>query len=330
MKRKRFATAVRLVVFGGLLLALTGCAAGAPESRTVEVYREVEMPVPSPAQKMDFAMEESAGAPAVEPYYDDGSGGDLASIPASTPRMIIQQASLELVVRDTATSLEDVKDLVARLDGYVSNSNAWEQGEWLRAHVTLRVPAENLEAALDQLKALAVKVQRESLSGEDVTEQYTDLSARLRNLEATETELLALLTEVREKPNSTAEDILDVHRRLTEIRGEIEQIKGRMQYLSQMTAMATIDVELVPDPLDQPVVEPGWAPLRTLTEASRSLVRTLKRFVDGLIWVVVVVLPILLLIAIPIVLLVLLIRWLVRRALNRKQRRDQRESGEES
>jgi len=327
MKRKRFMTAVRLVMLGGLLLTLTGCAASAPEPQVVEVYREVELPVS--AEKLEMAMGAPREAPAPERDYE-GSVGELASSPPSTERMIIQRVSLELVVKDTAQSLEEVKDLVARLDGYVSDSNAWEQGEWLRAHLTLRVPAENLEMALDQLKALAVKVQRESLSGEDVTEQYTDLGARLRNLEATETELLALLTEVREKPNSTAEDILDVHRRLTEIRGEIEQIKGRMQYLSQMTAMATIDVELVPDPLNQPVVEPGWAPLRTLTEASRSLVRILKGLVDALIVFVVVVLPVVLLISLPIVVVVLLTRWLVRRARRRKQGRVQEESGEES
>jgi len=235
--------------------------------------------------------------------------------------MIIQRASLQLVVRDTMATVEAAKDLVSGLGGYIANSNAWEQGEWMRASLTLRVPVENLEQALDQLKALAVKVQRESLSGEDVTEQYSDLGAQLRNLEATETELLALLTEVREKPGSTAEDILDVHRRLTEIRGEIERAKGRMQYLEQMTALATIDLELVPDPLAQPVVEPGWAPLRTATEASRSLVRSLKRLVDIVIWFVVYVLPILLLVAAPIVLLVLLIRWLVRRARSRRRRK---------
>jgi len=233
--------------------------------------------------------------------------------------MIIQRANLELVVSDTAESLEAIKGLVRELGGYIAQSNAWRQGEWLRANLTLRVPAESLEVALDRLKALAVKVQRESLSGEDVTEEYTDLNARLRNLEATERELLALLTEVREKPNSTAEDILDVHRRLTEIRGQIEQVKGRMQYLEQMTALATIDVELIPDPLAQPVVEPGWAPLRTLVEASRALVRTLKRLVDVLIWLVVYLLPILILIAIPITLLVLLIRWLVRRVRARRR-----------
>lgn len=300
-----------------VLIALAGCASGGASQS-----RSVAMPTPAAAPAPE-APKEAAG-------YDEG--GRSAASWAQTPaieRMIIQRASLDLVVNDTLASLEEIKDLARDLGGYVANSNTWKQDEWLRAQLTLRVPAERMEEALDALKAMSVEVQRESLSGEDVTEEYTDLQAQLRNLEATEEELLALLTEVRERPGSTAEDILDVHRRVTEIRGEIERIKGRMQYLEQMTALATIDVQLVPDPLRQPVVEPGWAPLRTVTEASRFLVRSLKRLADVLIWIVIYLLPILLLIAIPIVLLVLLIRWLVRRRRARKSAKEAPAPGHE-
>ncbi len=322
MRLKTAAARLALMAVATLLFALTGCAARSPTPQVVE-RSVVETVVVE--KVVEVEMEEAGMAlPPPAPEYA-GSGEVLAAMPPAVQRMLIQRASLGLVVTDAAESMEDIKDLVDELGGYIADSNAWQQGDWLRARLTLRVPAESLETAMDQIKALAVKVQRESLSGEDVTEQYTDLGARLRNLEATEKELLALLTEVREKPNSTAEDILDVHRRLSEIRGEIEQVKGRMQYLEQMTAMATIDVELVPDPLAQPVVEPGWAPLRTLTEASRSLVRSLKGLVDILIWLVIYLLPILLLIAIPIVLLVLLIRWLVRRARGRRRAKKETE-----
>jgi hypothetical protein len=316
--RRRLGKAVAVLVLVTLLSALAGCAAGAPRPQRMDAASEAEMPVMVEKE----VLARPASVPAEPGYHQDDEGVNVsAAMPPAASRMIIRNASLQLVVRDTAETLEKVKDLVTDLGGYIASSNAWEHGDWLRAHVTLRVPAESLDLALDGLKEMAVRVQQESLSGEDVTEEYSDVSARLRNLEATETELLALLTEVREKPGSTAEDILHVHRRLTEIRGEIEQVKGRMQYLEQMTALATINVELVPDPLDQPVVEPGWAPLRTLTEASRSLVRSLKRLVDILIWIVVYVLPILLLIAIPIVLVVLLIRWLVRRRRSRRARK---------
>ena len=116
-----------------------------------------------------------------------------------------------------------------------------------------------------------------------------------------------------------AEDVLAVHRELTTIRGQIEQLKGRMQYLSTMTAMATANVELIPDVLAKPVVEPGWRPLETLKNAGRALVNTLKGLVDALIWIVVAVAPVLILIAIPIVLIVLAIRWLRRRSKRRKE-----------
>jgi hypothetical protein len=146
-----------------------------------------------------------------------------------------------------------------------------------------------------------------------MTEEYTDIASRLRNLEATEQELLALLREVRERPNATAEDILNVHRRVTEVRQEIEQLKGRQQYLDNVVALATIIVELIPDELASPVVAPGWRPLQTLRDAFRALVRALQWLVDLVIWIAVFVLPILILVAFPLVLLVLAIQWIRRR-----------------
>jgi len=90
-------------------------------------------------------------------------------------------------------------------------------------------------------------------------------------------------------------------------------VKGRMQYLSTLTALATLNIELIPDVLARPVVEPGWRPLETLKNASRALVNALKGLANALIWLVIYVLPLLILIAIPIVLLILAIRWLIRR-----------------
>ena len=226
--------------------------------------------------------------------------------------MIVRTADLSVVVTDAAQAQQTVADTVKALGGYIADSNAWREGEQLRARMTVRVPAEKLDALLAAIKASAVRVQQESVKGQDVTEEFSDLDAQLTNLEATEVELRELLAEVRQKTQK-AEDVLQVYRELTTIRGEIERAKGRMQYLSTMTAMATANVDLVPDVLARPVVEPGWRPLETLKNAGRALVNTLKGLVDALIWLLIVVVPVLILIAIPIVLIVLLIRWLVRR-----------------
>jgi hypothetical protein len=220
-------------------------------------------------------------------------------------------------VTDAAEAQQSVADTVNALGGYIADSSAWREGDQLRARMTVRVPAEKLDALLAAIKGTAVRVQQESVKGQDVTEEFTDLSAQLTNLEATEKELRTLLADVREKTQK-AEDVLQVYRELTTVRGQIEQLKGRMQYLSTMTAMATANVELIPDVLARPVVEPGWRPLETLKNAGRALVNTLKGLVDALIWIGVAIAPVLILIAIPIVLIVLLIRWLRRRSRRRK------------
>jgi hypothetical protein len=111
------------------------------------------------------------------------------------------------------------------------------------------------------------------------------------NAEATEKELRELLATVRQRTQKAA-DILEVYSELTKVRGEIERIRGRIKYLSQMVALSTINLELVPDVLAKPVVEPGWRPVAVLKDAARTLVATLKWFVEAAIWIVVYFLPI--------------------------------------
>ena len=290
------------IVILGLMIAAVGCGAAAPMRAEQAAAPAAPMPPAAPQESKS-----ASGA------------GDTANAPAGdAERMIIRTADLSVVVTDAAQAQQSVADAVAGLGGYIADSSAWREGEQLRARMTVRVPAEKLDALLAAIKGTAVRVQQENVRGQDVTEEFSDLSAQLTNLEATEKELRELLTEVREKTQK-AEDVLAVHRELTNIRGQIEQLKGRMQYLSTMTAMATANVELIPDVLAKPVVEPGWRPLETLKNAGRALVNTLKGLVDALIWIVVVVTPVLILIAIPVVLIVLLIRWLRRRSKRRKE-----------
>jgi len=229
-------------------------------------------------------------------------------------RMIVWTGDVSLIVKDAEESLEKVEAIAKDLGGYVVNSSSWYQQEQLRARLSIRVPSGEFDAAMARLKELAIRVESRDVSTQDVTEEYTDLDARLRNLEATETELLELLTEVRERTGK-AEDVLAVHRELSNIRGQIDQIKGRMQYLEKMTAMATINVELIPDVLAKPIVVAGWQPSGTAANALRTLVRTFQRIVDAAIWLVIYVLPTLAVIAIPFFIL-----WLIWRRLRRRRK----------
>jgi hypothetical protein len=204
--------------------------------------------------------------------------------------MIIRNANMSLVVRDAADVLQKVTALVDAKGGYVADTRQWKEREQVRATATLRVPATQLMPILAAIRGLAIRVESESVTAQDVSQEYADLGAQLRNLQAAETELRELLKTVRERTQKASE-IMEIYSEITKVRGQIDQIQGRVQYLSQMTSLSTITLELVPDVLAAPVVEPGWQPVATVKNASRSLLNSLKGVVDVLIWVVLYVLP---------------------------------------
>jgi hypothetical protein len=298
MNRKRYAF-LAILLIAGLLVA---CGAAA----TPEYDLEKAAP-PNAGTNMAEAPREA--------LYDEGY--TAADLPAdqTIERMVISTAQLSLIVEDVELTLPQVNDLVRRMEGYIVQSSSYRTySDRLAATVTLRVPAARFEEALAALRALAGKVQSETISGEDVTDQYVNLEARLKALEATETELLALLSEVRQSEGNAeekAQAILSIYNQLTNVRTQIEQIQGQMNYLSQMSAMATITVELQPrEPeITQPVVEEGYDPGRTLSRAARSLVQVLQGLLNAVIWFAIVLLPILVILAAPILLVV----WLIRR-----------------
>ena len=154
-------------------------------------------------------------------------------------RMIVRTGNMALVVEDVSVAIEQITSMASRLTGYVVSSNVWQDRERLYGSISIRVPAERFDEAIKTLRALAVDVTTETTNSQDVTEEYTDLTSRLKNLKATEAQLLKIL-EKAEK----VEDILAVQRELTDIRGQIEQTQGRMQYLERTAASSLISVSL--------------------------------------------------------------------------------------
>jgi hypothetical protein len=223
------------------------------------------------------------------------------------PRIVIRNAQMTLIVADAAPVAGKLSALAVSAGGYVAESKQWRENEQLRATLTLRVPAQRLDDTLAAARKLATRVESENLDANDVTQEYVDLDAQVRNLEAAEIEMRQLMTTVRERMKK-AEDILEVYQHLTELRGQIEQAKGRMRYLSQLAALATIKIELVPDAIAKPVVAPGWQPLASVRNASRVLISTLQALATAAIWIVIYILPVALLVA----LVVLVIRAVVR------------------
>ncbi len=230
---KRLVLALLLVT---LLLGSIACAA--------------PMPVPAPAPPPVITI----------PGVDEGERPVIVPVPAPAPapapskgegvypefeRMIVRTGNMQLVVEDVRTSIDKITDLAETLEGYVVSSSSWKEGERLIGAITVRVPAEQFYYATSVIRAMAVEVLSESTSSKDVTEEYTDLSAQRRNLEATEAQLLELM-----KKAVKVEDILAVQRELSRVQGELEQIKGRMQYLERTSETSLIEVVLEQSKLD--------------------------------------------------------------------------------
>ncbi len=260
---------------------------------------------------------ESAPAMASE----DSSAEQQEADGAVEMRQIIANANISLVVKETETAMAGVEQIASDLGGYLSDvelsKGRYDQTEELRGSMTLRVPSESLEEALERLQALATDVHYLNIDRQDVTDQYSDLDARLRNLRATETELLALLTEVRERPNAKVEDILAVHRNLTQIREEIETLQGRKNLLDNQIGFSTVRVELLPDSINRPIVEEPWSANGPVRNALRALVSTLQGLLTALIWAFLYLTPLLLVVLIPLAILIWLVRiWVGRRRKN--------------
>ncbi|MFH1485084.1 MAG: DUF4349 domain-containing protein [Chloroflexota bacterium] len=207
-----------------------------------------------------------APAPPVPPSEFSRDAGEGAS-PAAEQRVILRSAKMALLVADVLDTRNKIANLTQTLGGYVVSSRvAGEEGD-VSGSISIRVPEAKLEQALSELRSLAVRVQSESTSARDVTEQYVDLKSRLKNAEATEGQYVALL----EKANN-ADEILKIYEKLTQVRRDIEQIKGRMQYLEQTAAMSLIETELATASSRSGLVFAGWDALGVLKSALRSLV----------------------------------------------------------
>ncbi|HKR55498.1 MAG TPA: DUF4349 domain-containing protein [Gemmatimonadales bacterium] len=229
-------------------------------------------------------------------------------------RMVTRTAEIRAVVTHPDSTSTALTSAVEAVGGFVEDARQWQASGQTLASLTLRVPDARLASTLDAIKRGAIRVENEAVTGTDVTGEYTDLGAQLRNLRATEAELRSLLVTVGQRTRK-AQDVLDVFNQLTEVRGQIEQAEARMGTLSKLAQLATIHVDLVPDALSQPIAQTGWRPLVTVRGAFSTLLGTLRWGVDALIWVIVYLVPIIVAVAIPVGAAVLGVRAVRRKLL---------------
>lgn len=238
------------------------------------------------------------------PAAEEGDKGGVG-VPAFDNRQVIYDGSIQLQAADTRDAFDRIVLLVETSGGFLAASQVGEAilEEQPVINFTIRVPTDQLTATLAGIRELADRVVTESLQSQDVTDQFVDIEAQLRNLYALEEELLALLSELRDNPNADPGKLLQVFDQIRITRGEIEQLEGRKQLLTDLVSLATISISISPLPAAIPIVpeDPVWEPAVQAREALRSLVEDLQAIGSFAIRFVLYNLPILILIAGPFV-----------------------------
>lgn len=229
------------------------------------------------SESVTMLEEKSLRAQSPDSYlYDE-------AIAAEVDQKIIKTGNLDLVVDHADESLAVVESVATGVGGYVQNSTLQEHKDGTKSgYSTVRVPADQFDTVMEQLKALALLVERETSSAEDVTEQYIDLAARLKNAQAQEGRYVEILDRA-----NTVEEILQIESALGNIRGYIESLQGQIQYLDSLTGFSTITVSLS----EEPVITVGgkeFRPGTSMKQAAQAVVAIAQTLVVAIIWIVVV------------------------------------------
>ncbi|MDO9097603.1 MAG: DUF4349 domain-containing protein, partial [Candidatus Methanoperedens sp.] len=215
-------------------------------------------------------------------------------------RKIISTASLTIEVKSVQNAFNEITKIVQANQGFISSSSTYDSGGRKNGQMTVRVPQKNFNSALEQVEALGT-VKSRQISGQDVTEEFIDLGARLGNLKKQETRLAEIL-----KNATTVKDVLEVERELERVRGEIERLTGRLNYLNQSVEMSTIMVNAM-EPA--PITGEGWGIMDALREAIAGFIDSVK----GVIIFIGFILPIVVFIAVIYVIAL----WIKRKVLPR-------------
>ena len=215
------------------------------------------------------------------PESSGGRSGGLAQISVDE-RLIVREGSIRLSVEDVPQTASDITGIVEAEGGWVQSVSIDGPEGQDGATVVVRVPVDRFDAFMSAVRLLAVLVLSEQASSDDVTEEYVDQDARLRNLQRTEIQLLALMDRA-----GSIEDILRVQTQLTTVGRDIETLQGRLQFLERSAAESRIEVTLRGSRSAVPLIDRGWDAFETVRSAVRGLTGLLRVLADVAIFLVV-------------------------------------------
>ncbi len=189
-------------------------------------------------------------------------------------RKIIKKANLNLEVENIGKIDKKIIGLITDFNGYIASSRKWQNSNQQNYYsYTLKVPQNNFMNLLQKIKTLG-KLKDERITGQDITMEYIDLQARLKNYKSEEVRYLELLEKAQD-----VEDILKIEKELNRVRRDIERLQGRLNYYDNQTNLSTIDLQLR-EP--ERVISTDW-------KITESFKRAIRGFISSINWIIVLI-----------------------------------------
>lgn len=254
----------RVFIWGLLILVLllSACSSSSSQEDAGSSQKSADMAVPENLQ-----MEEKAE---MESNVDEGMEETAATTEVkATNRMVIYNAELHLEVKDFNKAQTTIERLVNEMAGYIVQAEIYDSQEGhMDGVITVRIPQEKFQLFLKKAEDISVKLHSRNISGQDVTEEYVDLEARIKSKRAVEERLLAFMKEAKE-----TKDLLQISADLERVQVEIESLEGRMKYLENQTSLSTVTLTLFENKVEIPGIE---------KEELNTWEKTKKQFMDSI------------------------------------------------
>lgn len=237
----------------------------------------------------------------------DGFVPEAAPV-AQEERLVVQDTDVSLLVEDVAASIKTIENSAVSLGGYMVNKYLNQPEGAATGYITIRVPVEKRETALDTIRKAGVKVVSENVNGTDVTDQFVDLQERIDQLEKTKARMQAIMDQA-----SRISDLVDIQNQLNNIQRQIDNAKGQQNYLEQTAKLTRITVNLSTDELALPYTpDEAWRPEAVFKNAVRAMIQVLRFLASGVIWGVVFL---------PVIAIVMVVVWIAKFVKNRLGRK---------
>jgi hypothetical protein len=255
------------------VVVLLVAALATPTLRHAQYPAPERLSLSAHSDSLALTDSQAASVPTASPSADklisaaaraDQAPSPTRSATLTADRKIVRTGALELTVKSPADAAEQIRLMAESMGGYLESAQIGGTKEAPTADITIRIPATRFEDAKAGIRKLATRMESEKTDAQDVTRQYVDMEARLRNLRAEEAQYLAIL-----KSAYKVDDLVAVTEKLSEVRGQIEQQQAEFHTLSKQVETVAITISLRAI-ADAQVFGLNWRPLYRLKVAARD------------------------------------------------------------